>query len=133
MLKVIPEDCRCVRDDKHYIDMAHIYQEYEKGVYFSKFRKKHLINKIYTKKNLIQGLLYLIGASKWNWFHDFQFHIKSLCGCERLLQFYIISCNLIFVVSNQKSFHNDKLSLFYRSLEMMKNGHCVVLVIEMTW
>ena len=61
MLKVIPEDWRCVRDDKHYIDMAHIYQEYKNGVYFSKFGIKHFISNIYNKDIPSQGLLYLKG------------------------------------------------------------------------
>ena len=49
MLKVIPEDCRCVRDDKHYVDMAHIYQVYEKRV-FPKFRKTLNKQKIECQK-----------------------------------------------------------------------------------
>ena len=59
MLKVIPEDCRCVRDDKHYVDMAHIYQEYEKRV-FSKFRKTLNKQKIIQKTSL-KSLLYRKG------------------------------------------------------------------------
>ena len=60
MLKVIPEDCRCVRDDKHYVDMAHIYQEYEKRV-FSKFRKTLNKQKNRMPENSLKSVLYRKG------------------------------------------------------------------------